>query len=110
LRAEEAAARNLQLTSSREFLKVLGTKAENAENRAKLIESADQLDALAKLLPEKVEAPPELPSQPGIPEATEPRVEQAHKAVTAEKIADQIQQLRSRVQQALLTSWLLDEA
>jgi hypothetical protein len=48
--------RTINLNAQKEFLKVLESKAENPENRANLTEAGAQLDALSKLLPEKLEA------------------------------------------------------
>jgi hypothetical protein len=47
---DEVDKRSANLNKRKEFLKVLGTKAENAENRAKLNEAVEQLDLLSKLL------------------------------------------------------------
>lgn len=110
LQTGETIARTRQLINGREFLKVLGTKAENSENRAKLIESAEQLDVLSRLLPQEEVSSEPAPRSTPPDTSSDPDVQQAHKIVAAEKIADQIQQLRERVRQALLTSWILDEA
>jgi len=56
LNASGAHDRYANLTERKEFLKVLGVKAENAENRVILGEAAEQLERLAKLLPEKFDA------------------------------------------------------
>jgi hypothetical protein len=100
--------RSANLTQRREFLKVLGTRAENPDNRARLSEAADQLDLLTKLLPEKFEtsaAQVELASTP----PNEPQAEQARKVLLSERVAGQLEQLRGEVRQILLTSWTLDE-
>src|SRR5207249_168429 len=96
--SEELAARNSQLSDTREFMRVLETEAENTENKSKLDESAAQLDALAKLLllPQKEKKSP-MPQPPPVPSEAEPQIGQVHRVVTAEKIADQLQQLRERV-------------
>jgi hypothetical protein len=100
--------RSANLTQRKEFLKVLGTRAENPDNRARLSEAADQLDLLTKLLPEKFEtsaAQVELAST----SPNEPQAEQARKVLLSERVAGQLEQLRGEVRQMLLTSWTLDE-
>lgn len=108
---EELAARKSQLVDSREFLKVLETNAENADNKSKLAESAAQLDVLGKLLllPHQEEATA-APQPQSVPLQAEPQVGQAHRVVTAEKVADQMQQLRATVNRAITSSWALDDA
>jgi hypothetical protein len=108
LQADEADKRSAILSKRKEFLKVLGTKAENAENRAKLTEAAQQLDMLSKLLPEKSEASPAQLESASAP-ANEPRAEQARKSFLSERIAEQLEQIRGEVRQTLLTSWILDD-
>jgi hypothetical protein len=109
--SEELAARNSQLTNGREFLKILETRAENTENKSRLAESAAQLDTLSKLLllPQK-EEPKWVPAAPLVPSEPEPQVGQVHQAVSAEKVAEQVQQLRESVKGAVTTSWALDDA
>jgi flagellar motility protein MotE (MotC chaperone) len=102
------------LNANVQFLKVLETTAENPENRTKLTESIKRLDELKALLPSRPVALTEVPQQekpqqyspqnPQLPFA-EPR-----KVLNAEKVADQLGQLRSSVRQAILSSWALDEA
>jgi hypothetical protein len=90
-----------------EFLKVLETKAENPENRTSLTEAVAQLEGLSKLLPEKQETSGQgEPASPGSSDAAE----QAHKNLPSERVAAQLEQLRSQVRQIFLTSWNLDEA
>lgn len=107
----EIDARRSKLIDSREFLKVLENKAENPENKSKLAESADQLDALARFLvsPEREEPTPVMQSQ-SVPSAALPQAEQVHRVVTAETIADQLERLRETVRNALTNSWALDDA
>jgi hypothetical protein len=88
---------------------VLGTKAENADNRARLSEAVDQLEVLSKLLPEKFEtSPAEGPESASTP-SNEPRPDQSRKVFLSERIAAQLEQLRGEVGQIFLTSWTLDD-
>src|SRR5206468_129577 len=48
--------------------------------------------------------PPRLPSE------AEPRIGQVHRVVTAEQIANQIQERRGTVKRAVTSSWALDNA
>lgn len=108
LGANDVKTRSTSLAQRKEFLKYLESKAENAENRAILNAAANQLDQLAKLLPEKTELPnaATVNSSTGkAPPASEDRT-----VSLSERVAGQLQQLRNDVRQALLTSWKLDEA
>jgi hypothetical protein len=99
--------RSADLNARKEFLKVLETKAENPENRVSLTEAVDQLEALSKLLPEKLEAsaPPESTSTA----SSDQPAEQGRKVFPSERIAAQLGQLRAEIRQIFLTSWTLDE-
>jgi hypothetical protein len=108
--SEELAGRKSQLIDGREFLKVLETRAENADNKSKLAESAAQLDAFAKLLLLPHEEAPPPPEPQSLPAQPAPQVTQAHRVVIAERIADQVQQLRQEVNRAVTSSWALDDA
>jgi len=109
LSMDEVNKRSANLTRRKEFLKVLGTKAENADNRARLSEAVDQLDVLSKLLPEKFEtSPAEGPESASTP-SNEPRPDQSRKVFLSERIAAQLEQLRGEVGQIFLTSWTLDD-
>lgn len=102
----EANERRASLNERKEFLKALATKAENADNRVTLGEAADQLDRLAKLLPEKFDAGSA--GEPDSP-AEGPGPEQGGNTLLSERVARQLEQLRSAVRQKLLTSWTLDD-
>jgi hypothetical protein len=109
LSVDEVNKRSANLTRRKEFLKVLGTKAENADNRARLSEAVDQLEVLSKLLPEKFEtSPAEGPESASTP-SNEPRPDQSRKVFLSERIAAQLEQLRGEVGQIFLTSWTLDD-
>jgi len=104
LNATDVDRRNATLNSRKEFLKVLGTKAENPENRLSLSEAADQLDVLRRLLPQK-----ETQSASAEPSTgTNDLAGQAE--LPAQRVAAQLEQLRSEVRQIFLTSWTLDDA
>ena len=103
----EANDRRANLNERKEFLKALATKAENADNRVTLGEAADQLDRLAKLLPEKFDAASA--AEPDSP-AKGPGPEQGGNTLLSERVARQLEQLRGAVRQMLLTSWTLDDA
>jgi hypothetical protein len=107
LSASDINKRSSELNARMEFLKVLETKAENPENRTSLTEAVAQLEGLSKLLPEKQETSGQgEPASPGSSDAAE----QAHKNLPSERVAAQLEQLRSQVRQIFLTSWNLDEA
>ncbi len=108
LGADEVNKRSANLSRRREFLKLLVTKAENFENRARLSEAVDQLDALSKLLPEKFETSVAAQAEPAATPSSEPRAEQ--KVLLSERVAGQLERLRGEVKQTLLTSWTLDDA
>jgi hypothetical protein len=101
----DANERIATLTQRKEFLEGLGAKAQNADNRAKVAEATDQLDALGKLLPEKLESSVaargagsrKAPAEPG------------RKLLLSERVAGELQQLRGDVRQMLLTPWALDD-
>ena len=101
--------RRASLAQRKEFLKFLESKAENAENRAILNEAANQMDQLGGLLPEKAEASGLAQSSSTFP-ANEPSSEHGSSGSLSERVAGQLEQLRSEVRQTLLTSWKLDDA
>src|SRR5437879_3670737 len=106
----EVNQRSANLTKRKEFLKVLGTRAENPDNRARLSEAADQLELLTKLLPEKFEALATAQVELASTSSSESQTEQGRKVLLSERVAGQLEQLRREVRQMLLTSWTLDEA
>jgi hypothetical protein len=106
---DEVDKRNANLSKRKEFLKVLETKAENAENRAKLSEAVAQLDMLSKLLPEKSGASAAEQVEPASTSPNEPRAGQTRKVLLSERIAAELEQIRGEVRQVLLTSWTLDD-
>jgi hypothetical protein len=106
----EVNQRSANLTQRKEFLKVLGTRAENPDNRARLNEAADQLELLTKLLPEKFEALATTQVELAPTSSSESPTEQGRKVLLSERVAGQLEQLRREVRQMLLTSWTLDEA
>jgi hypothetical protein len=110
LDTDEINKRSAKLTRRKELLKVLETKAENPENRAKISEAVNQLTLLSKLLPEKFETSVAAPSQPTPTLSDEPGTEQSRTVSLSERTAAQLQQLRGEVRQILLTSWTLDDS
>jgi hypothetical protein len=106
----DANERNANLKERKEFLKVLAIRAENADNRVILGEAADQLERLAKLLPEKFDASAAAQPDTATASAKNPRAEQEGKVLLSERVARQLEQLRGGVRQMLLTSWTLDDA
>ena len=109
LATSEVDQRRANLNERKEFLKALAGGAENADNRVILGEAADQLDRLAKLLPEKFDASTAV-SNVTSTSGGEPRTEKGGKVLPSERVARQLDQLRSRVRQTMLTSWILDDA
>jgi hypothetical protein len=110
LKGSDAGERMANLNERKDFLKALSAKAENADNRAKLAEAADQLGRLVQLLPEKLDAPAAESSLPAPASAGDERAEQANSLFLSERVAHQLGQLRGEVRQTLLTSWTLDDA
>jgi hypothetical protein len=106
----DANERNANLKDRKEFLKVLAIRAENADNRVILGEAADQLERLAKLLPEKFDASAAAQPDTATASAKNPRAEQEGKVLLSERVARQLEQLRGGVRQMLLTAWTLDDA
>ena len=109
LNSSEAHERSQSLAERKEFLKALGTKAENAENRVILNEASEQVDQLARLLPEKPGASAPARTDSASNGSNEPRSEERGQLPPSERAARQLEQLRSNVRQMLLTSWRLDE-
>jgi hypothetical protein len=103
----EAIDRRANLNERKEFLKALANKAENADNRATLSEATQQLERLAKLLPEKFDAASAV--EPDSP-AKGPGPEPSSNLLLSERVAHQLEQLRGVVRQNLLTSWTVDDA
>jgi hypothetical protein len=106
----DASERSANLKERKEFLKVLAIRAENADNRVTLGEAADQLERLAKLLPEKFDAAAAAQPDSTTGSSKDPRAEEAGKVLLSERVARQLEQLRGGVRQMLLTSWTLDDA
>ncbi len=102
----EVNARRADLNERKEFVKALAAKAENADNRVTLLGAADQLEQLAKLLPEKFDAA--TAAQPDTAPKG-PHAEQAGNTLLSERVARQLEQLRGAVRQTLLTSWTVDD-
>ena len=88
---------------------MLATRAENADNRVILGEAADQLERLAKLLPEKFEVSTAAQPDTSTASSKDPRAEHHGKVLLSERVARQLEQLRGGVRQMLLTSWTLDD-
>jgi hypothetical protein len=109
LGTSDANERSANLKERKEFLKVLAIRAENADNRVTLGEAADQLERLAKLLPEKFNASAAAQPDTAIASSKDPPAEQDGKVLLSERVARQLEQLRGGVRQMLLTSWTLDD-
>ena len=105
----DANERSANLKERKEFLKVLAIRAENADNRVILGEAADQLERLAKLLPEKFDLSTAAQPDTATASSKDPRTEQHGKVLLSERVARQLEQLRGGVRQMLLTSWTLDD-
>jgi len=109
LGSSDANERSANLKERKEFLKVLAMRAENADNRVTLGEAADQLERLAKLLPEKFDVSTAARPDTATASSKDPRAEQHGKVLLSERVARQLEQLRGGVRQMLLTSWTLDD-
>lgn len=110
LGTSDANDRSENLKERKEFLKVLAMRAENADNRVVLGEAADQLERLAKLLPERLNASTAAQPDTATASSKEPRADGDGKVLPSERVARQLEQLRGGVRQMLLTSWSLDDA
>lgn len=110
LGTSDANDRSANLKERKEFLKVLAMRAENADNRVILGEAADQLERLAKLLPERFNASTAAQPDTATASSKEPRADGDGKVLPSERVARQLEQLRGGVRQMLLTSWSLDDA
>jgi hypothetical protein len=108
--SSDANERSANLKERKEFLKVLAMRAENADNRVILGEAADQLERLAKLLPERFNASTAAQPDTATASSKEPRADGDGKVLPSERVARQLEQLRGGVRQMLLTSWSLDDA
>jgi len=109
LGSSDANERSANLKERKEFLKVLAMRAENADNRVTLGEAADQLERLAKLLPEKFDVSTAAQPDTATASSKDPRAKQHGKVLLSERVARQLEQLRGGVRQMLLTSWTLDD-
>ena len=109
LGSSDANERSANLKERKEFLKVLAMRAENADNRVTLGEAADQLERLAKLLPERFNASTAAQPDTATASSKDPQAEQHGKVLPSERVARQLEQLRGGVRQMLLTSWTLDD-
>ena len=109
LGSSDANERSANLKERKEFLKVLAMRAENADNRVTLGEAADQLERLAKLLPEKFDVSTAAQPDTATASSKDPRAENHGKVLLSERVARQLEQLRGEVRQMLLTSWTLDD-
>ena len=109
LGSSDANERSANLNERKEFLKVLAMRAENADNRVTLGEAADQLERLAKLLPEKFDVSTAAQPDTATASSKDPRAENHGKVLLSERVARQLEQLRGGVRQMLLTSWTLDD-
>jgi len=110
LGSSDANERSANLKERKEFLKVLAKRAENADNRVILGEAADQLERLAKLLPERFNASTAAQPDTATASSKESRADGDGKVLPSERVARQLEQLRGGVRQMLLTSWSLDDA
>ena len=110
LDADDVKKRNMSLAQRKEFLKFLESKAENAGNRAILNEAANEVDQLSKLLPAKMETPDVAQLDASAFQAKEPPADEGRKMALSERAAGQLEQVRSDIKQALLSSWKLDDA
>ena len=109
LGSSDANERSANLKERKEFLKALAMRAENADNRVTLGEAADQLERLAKLLPERFNASTAAQPDTATASSKDPQAEQHGKVLPSERVARQLEQLRGGVRQMLLTSWTLDD-
>jgi len=109
LGSSDANERSANLKERKEFLKMLAMRAENADNRVTLGEAADQLERLAKLLPEKFDVSTAAQPDTATASSKDPRAENHGKVLLSERVARQLEQLRGGVRQMLLTSWTLDD-
>ncbi|MEI9966926.1 MAG: hypothetical protein WDN67_04880 [Candidatus Moraniibacteriota bacterium] len=95
-------SRKSTLDDAKQYLGVIGSSAEDPDNKKTLADSIAEIDALAKLFPSPNPAA-SLP-QPA------PLAIDVKEPLNAEKAAARIAQIRSRIRRAVLSSWALDQA
>jgi hypothetical protein len=106
LKSAEVATRRNALAEGQEFISLLKNSAENPDNAATLAGALNELANLERFLPISLETAPKLAPRSEIPNVAAPPAPK----LTAEKVADQLQQLRSQIRSALLTDWAIDRA
>jgi hypothetical protein len=103
LKNEDLDARRTFLQNARQLLSVLESVSENSQNKSVLGASIIEIDNLSGLLPQPVEVQAE--SGPPIQGSSTPPPPR----LNAEKVADQLLQIQSGVDEAMTSAWTLDE-
>lgn len=95
------------LGRSREFITKLKGSVEKPENAALLITALQELDELGRLLPSSLEIAPPAPTEEKPADAEKPKGPPPQ--LTAERVANQLRQVRALVRASVLTDWSIDQ-
>ncbi len=102
----QVAGRRHSITEARNFLWELKSKAENPENGQILAQAVSELAKLERLIPADLAASPNKTPEAAPTDSATP----AREKLVAERVADQLAQVRALIQEALLTEWSIDDA
>ncbi|HEV7404083.1 MAG TPA: hypothetical protein VGO11_14180 [Chthoniobacteraceae bacterium] len=94
------------LGRSREFISKLKNSVEKPENAALLITALQELDELGRLLPSSLEIAPAAAAEPKPDEEKPPG---PPTQLAAERVANQLRQVRALVRASVLTDWSIDQ-
>jgi hypothetical protein len=106
LPAAEVASRRGLLTEGYDFISLLKASAENPENAATLGGALDELVNFERFLPPTLAITPKPPPQEKVEKAAPAAL--VRSKPNAERVADQLLQLRTMVRSALMTDWAID--
>jgi hypothetical protein len=106
LSSQEVAGRRNVLSEGQDFIALLKSSAENPENAATLGGALDELTIFEKFFPPSLGVPRKPTPTPS--EAPAPTAASRQK-LNAERVADQLEQLRTQVRLALLKDWSIDD-
>lgn len=96
------------LSRSREFIVKLKGSAEKAENAALLITALQELEELGRLLPSSLEIAPAAAAEEK-PPGEEPKPTGPPPQLAAERVANQLRQVRALVRSSVLNDWSIDQ-
>jgi hypothetical protein len=108
LPAAEITSRRDLLTEGYDFISLLKASAENPENAATLGGALDELANFERFLPPARSLAPKPAPQEQVPPEKARSSALARSRPNAERVADQLQQLRTMVRSALVSDWAID--